>query len=114
MDAHEFQRVAIVNRGEAAMRFIHAAREFSQEREVPLRTIALFTEPDHTPCSSAKQTRHFLLVYPVSSTRKLGDPKQLPGPWPARAGTDGEHADAVWAGWGAAAEHAGFADLCRR
>ena len=28
---HEFQRVAIVNRGEAAMRFIHAAREFNQE-----------------------------------------------------------------------------------
>ena len=42
----EFQRVAIVNRGEAAMRFIHAAREFSQEHGVPLRTIALFTEPD--------------------------------------------------------------------
>ncbi len=27
----QFQRVAIVNRGEAAMRFIHAAREFNQE-----------------------------------------------------------------------------------
>ncbi len=43
---NQFQRVAIVNRGEAAMRFIHAAREFSQEQGVPLRTIALFTEPD--------------------------------------------------------------------
>ena len=42
----EFQRVAIVNRGEAAMRFIHAAREFSHEQGIPLRTIALFTEPD--------------------------------------------------------------------
>ena len=28
------------------MRFIHAACEFSQEHSVPLRTIALFTEPD--------------------------------------------------------------------
>ena len=43
---HEFQRVAIVNRGEAAMRFIHAAREFNQEHGTALRTIALFTEPD--------------------------------------------------------------------
>ena len=43
---HEFQRVAIVNRGEAAMRFIHAAREFNQENGTNLRTIALFTEPD--------------------------------------------------------------------
>ncbi len=30
---HEFQRVAIVNRGEAAMRFIHAAREFNLEHD---------------------------------------------------------------------------------
>ena len=43
---HEFQRVAIVNRGEAAMRFIHAARDFNQEHGTSLRTIALFTEPD--------------------------------------------------------------------
>ncbi len=43
---HEFQRVAIVNRGEAAMRFIHAVREFNQEHGTALRTIALFTEPD--------------------------------------------------------------------
>jgi len=43
---HEFQRVAVVNRGEAAMRFIHAARDFNQEYGTPLRTIALFTEPD--------------------------------------------------------------------
>src|SRR5215831_15152380 len=44
--ANEFQRVAIVNRGEAAVRFIHAAREFRQEHNVRLLTIALFTEPD--------------------------------------------------------------------
>ena len=43
---HEFQRVAIVNRGEAAMRFIHAARDFNQEHGTSLRTIALFTDPD--------------------------------------------------------------------
>jgi acetyl/propionyl-CoA carboxylase alpha subunit len=42
----EFQRVAIVNRGEAAMRFIHAAREFNQEYGTSLCTIALYTEPD--------------------------------------------------------------------
>ena len=43
---HEFQRVAIVNRGEAAMRFIHAAREFNLEHGTSLCTIALFTDPD--------------------------------------------------------------------
>jgi len=43
---HEFQRVAIVNRGEAAMRFIHAVREFNHEHGTTIRTIALFTDPD--------------------------------------------------------------------
>src|ERR1039458_5670770 len=43
---HDFQRVAIVNRGEAAMRFIHAARDFNHEHGTSLHTIALFTHPD--------------------------------------------------------------------
>src|ERR1035438_7969907 len=42
----EFQRVAIVNRGEAAIRFIHAAREFNREHGTSISTIALYTEPD--------------------------------------------------------------------
>ena len=40
----EFERVAIVNRGEAAMRFINAVREFNQERGTRIRTIALYTD----------------------------------------------------------------------
>ena len=43
---YDFQRVAIVNRGEAAVRFIHAVREFNHEQGTSLRAIALFTEPD--------------------------------------------------------------------
>ncbi len=42
----EFFRVAIVNRGEPAMRFIHAIREFNLERGTAIQTLALFTEPD--------------------------------------------------------------------
>ena len=41
-----FQRIAIVNRGEPAMRFIIAAREYAQEHREPLHTIALYTDPD--------------------------------------------------------------------
>jgi acetyl/propionyl-CoA carboxylase alpha subunit len=52
---HDFQRIAIVNRGEAAMRFIHAAREFNQEYGTSLRTIALFTDPD----------RHAMIQIPI-------------------------------------------------
>ena len=66
---NEFQRVAIVNRGEAAMRFIHAAREFSQEHGVPLCTIALFTDPD----------RHAMFVREADEAVALG-PAQIIDP----------------------------------
>ena len=39
-------RLAIVNRGEPAMRAIQAVRELNAERDRPMRVIALFTEPD--------------------------------------------------------------------
>ena len=111
---HEFQRVAIVNRGEAAMRFIHAAREFNLEHGASLCTIALFTEPD----------RHAMFVREADEAVSLGaaqvidpvthQPKSSYVDYGRleRALADAR-ADAVWVGWGFVAEHAAFADLCR-
>jgi len=111
---NEFQRVAIVNRGEAAMRFIHAAREFRDERAIPLRTIALFTEPD----------RHAMFVREADEAVSLGA-AQCIDPDTCRPKSSyldyarleqalvAAKADAVWVGWGFVAEHAAFADLCR-
>ena len=111
---HEFQRVAIVNRGEAAMRFIHAAREFNQEHGTSLRTIALFTEPD----------RHAMFVREADEAVCLG-PAQVLDPNTQQLKSSyvdygrleralaTARADAVWVGWGFVAEHAAFADLCR-
>ncbi|MFZ0798492.1 MAG: carboxyl transferase domain-containing protein [Terriglobales bacterium] len=111
---HEFQRVAIVNRGEAAMRFIHAARDFNQENGLSLRTIALFTEPD----------RHSMFVREADEAVCLG-PAQILDPITQKTKSSyldygrveqalvAARADAVWVGWGFVAEHAAFADLCR-
>ncbi|HYA23584.1 MAG TPA: carboxyl transferase domain-containing protein [Terriglobales bacterium] len=111
---HDFQRVAIVNRGEAAMRFIHAAREFNQEHGTFLRTIALYTDPD----------RRAMFVREADEAVSLGAPhlvdpttQQLKSSYVdygclERALTTAR-ADAVWVGWGFVAEHAAFADLCR-
>jgi acetyl/propionyl-CoA carboxylase alpha subunit/acetyl-CoA carboxylase carboxyltransferase component len=110
----EFQRVAIVNRGEAAMRFIHAAREFNQEHGTALRTIALFTEPD----------RHAMFVREADEAVCIGpalarDPQTQQ---PKSSYVDyrrveralvAAHAEAAWVGWGFVAEHPAFADLCR-
>jgi len=109
----EFQRVAIVNRGEAAMRFIHAARDFNQEHGTSLCTIALFTEPD----------RHSMFVREADEAVCLGpaqviDPntQQLKSSYVDYGRLERAlavaRADAVWVGWGFVAEHAAFADLC--
>ena len=110
----EFQRVAIVNRGEAAMRFIHAAREFRHEHNVPLRTIALFTEPDRQAMFVREADKavflgsaQFIAPDTHRSTSSYLDYNRL-----AEAMTSA-HAEAVWVGWGFVAEHAAFADLCR-
>ena len=110
----EFQRVAIVNRGEAAMRFIHAAREFREEYNVALRTIALFTEPD----------RQAMFVREADEAVSLGAAHVIdPDTHRPKSGyldygrltkaLVSARAEAVWVGWGFVAEHAAFADLCR-
>ena len=111
---NDFQRVAIVNRGEPAMRFIHAVREFNQECGTSIRTIALFTDPDR----QAMFVRHADEAVCLGPAR-VADPtthhlKSSYVDYPAleRALRQAK-ADAVWVGWGFVAEHAEFADLCR-
>src|ERR1700758_5497962 len=110
----EFQRVAIVNRGEAAMRFIHAAREFNQEHGTSLCTIALFTDPD----------RHAMFVREADEAVSLGaahvvDPSSNQSKnsyvdyGRLERALAAARAEAAWVGWGFVAEHAEFADLCR-
>ena len=111
---NEFARVAIVNRGEAAMRFIHAVREFNIERGTSLRTIALYTDPD----------RRAMFVREADEAVRLG-PAQIPDLTTHHLKSSyvdyrtleralfQARAEAAWVGWGFVAEHAQFADLCR-
>jgi len=112
---HQFQRVAIVNRGEAAMRFIHAVREFNQEQGTSMRTIAVFTDPD----------RHAMFVREADESVCLGSAFSLDPTTRQRksayldyarleSALTGARADAAWAGWDFVSEQAEFADLCRR
>ncbi|MEA5155824.1 carboxyl transferase domain-containing protein [Raineyella sp.] len=100
------QRIAIVNRGEAAMRLIHAVRDLNAERrrgEAPITTIALYTDAERT----AMFAREADEAYPIgpASGRPYLNHQLL-----ARTLT-AARADAVWVGWGFVAEDAAFADL---
>jgi acetyl/propionyl-CoA carboxylase alpha subunit/acetyl-CoA carboxylase carboxyltransferase component len=114
MTPRPFKRLAVVNRGEAAMRLIHAVSELNESRADPITIIALYTEPE----------RHAMFVRRADEAYCLG---------PATAvGEDGRRrngyldyaaleralvetrADAAWPGWGFVAEHPDFADMCER
>jgi acetyl/propionyl-CoA carboxylase alpha subunit/acetyl-CoA carboxylase carboxyltransferase component len=101
-----FSRIAIVNRGEAAMRFIHAVRELNAAGGAGVSTIALYTEGER----NAMFVREADVAYSI-------------GPAAARPYLDlavleraliATEADAVWVGWGFVAEDPAFVDLCDR
>ncbi|VVJ18530.1 acyl-CoA carboxylase subunits [Amycolatopsis camponoti] len=101
-----FNRVAIVNRGEAAMRLIHAVRDLSAETGTRIETVALYTDADRT----ATFVREADLAYDLgpASARPYLDLAKL-----EKALVETK-ADAAWVGWGFVAEDPAFAELCEK
>ncbi|MBO0802909.1 MAG: ATP-grasp domain-containing protein [Nocardiopsaceae bacterium] len=101
-----FSRVAIVNRGEAAMRLIRAVRDLSLQTGERIETVALYTDVD----SAATFVREADLAYLLgpASARPYLDYDVLER---ALAETG---ADAAWVGWGFVAEDPVFADRCAK
>ena len=107
-----FRRVGVVNRGEAAVRFLRAARTWARGHREPLEVVALYTHPD----------RDAMFVREADDAVLLGD-ALVPGANGAlrsayldvprlialllEAGCD-----AVWPGWGFVSERPDFADAC--
>ncbi|WP_433393692.1 carboxyl transferase domain-containing protein [Micromonospora sp. KLBMP9576] len=101
-----FNRVAIVNRGEAAMRLIHAVRDIAAETGTRIETVALHTDVDR----AATFVREADLSYDLgpAAARPYLDLKAL-----ERALVE-TGADAAWVGWGFVAEDPAFAELCEK
>src|SRR5699024_4769213 len=101
-----FSRIAIVNRGEAAMRLIHAVRDLAAETGARIETVALYTDADQDatfvreaddtyalgPASARPYLDHAVLEKALVETR----------------------ADAAWVGWGFVAEDPTFVELCEK
>lgn len=102
-----FSRVAIVNRGEAAMRLIHAVRDLNAQGDgAPIRSIALHTDEERTAMFAREADEAYSLG--PASARPYIDLAVLERTLVECA------ADAVWVGWGFVAEDPAFADLCER
>src|SRR5208282_6079225 len=111
--AFAFHRVAVVNRGEPAMRLINAVREWNAEGRPALRVIAVYTAPD----------RHEMFVREADEAVLIGPEDEEKGSFAASPYLDYAEleralrecrADAVWPGWGFVSEKAEFVELCDR
>jgi acetyl/propionyl-CoA carboxylase alpha subunit/acetyl-CoA carboxylase carboxyltransferase component len=100
------RRIAIVNRGEAAMRLIHAVRDSNAAGGEQWCTIALYTDAER----GAMFVREADTAYPLgpAAARPYLDYDVLESALLATG------ADAGWVGWGFVAEDPGFAELCAR
>jgi acetyl/propionyl-CoA carboxylase alpha subunit/acetyl-CoA carboxylase carboxyltransferase component len=103
-----FERIAIVNRGEAAVRLIRAVRELNEERGLSLRTVALHTEGERTAMFVRQADEAVQLNPSKTASVPYLDYVEL-----ERALVAGR-ADAVWVGWGFVSEHPGFVEVCDR
>ncbi|WP_026413239.1 carboxyl transferase domain-containing protein [Actinomadura oligospora] len=101
-----FRRIAIVNRGEAAMRLIHAVRDLAAETGARIETVALYTDADR----AATFVREADVAYSLGAA---ADRPYLDLAVLERALVE-TGADAAWVGWGFVAEDPAFAELCDR
>jgi acetyl/propionyl-CoA carboxylase alpha subunit/acetyl-CoA carboxylase carboxyltransferase component len=109
-----FTRIAIANRGEAAMRLIHAVHELKGEQESPIAAVALFADPD----------RYSMYVRQADDAVSLGSPTFVDADGRVTSSyLDYERLervllaaepDAVWVGWGSGSGHVELAELCER
>ena len=102
--AHLFRCLGIVNRGEAAMRCIRAVKALRTRQGSRLRVIALYTDVDRDAPFVRHADAAVRLPAPNGEVRAYLDHEGVIAAL-RRGG-----ADAVWPGWGFAAEDASFAD----
>ncbi|MGS0684166.1 ATP-binding protein [Nakamurella sp. GG22] len=103
-----FSRIAVINRGEPAVRLIRAVRELNSQFGYGIKVIALHTESE----------RHALFVRLADEGVLLRDKGDKGSPYLDHAELEramiAGKVDACWPGWGFVSEDAGFVELCDR
>ena len=98
-----FDRIAVVNRGEPAMRLIRAVRELDAEHGTRTRVIALHTEAERR-ATFVRAADEGVLLDETGAGSPYLDHAEL-----GRALRE-SRADAAWVGWGFVAEDPAFAE----
>jgi acetyl/propionyl-CoA carboxylase alpha subunit/acetyl-CoA carboxylase carboxyltransferase component len=105
----DFQRVGVVNRGEPALRFIRALREYNLECGVDLEVVAFYTDGDKNAPFVRQADRAIAIGPPMRNNATGTTNAYCDHDWMidhlVRSGCD-----AVWPGWGFVSEDADFVE----
>ena len=101
----QIRRLAVVNRGEAALRCIRTVKALRARERMPLEVVALYTEVDRDAPFVRHADRAVELPSAATPVAAYLDHRALLDV------LRGVGADAVWPGWGFVAEDAAFAQL---
>ncbi len=114
-EVNTVRRLAIVNRGEPAMRLLNAAAELNGTAGEHLTTIAIHTEQERGAWFVREADEAYCIGPATTRDEASGRERHsyLDLARLERALVD-TGADAAWVGWGFVAEHAEFAELCAR
>ena len=99
-----FQRIAVVNRGEAAVRVIRAVRELNAEHDCGITIVALHTEAEQRAMFVRQADEGVTLRPSTTAATPYLDHAEL------ERALIKARADAVWVGWGFVAEDPAFAE----
>ena len=103
-----FERLAVVNRGEPAVRITRAVRQLNEERGWDIKVIALHTKAEQRALFVRAADEAVCLREVGSSGAPYLDHAEL------ERALRVSRADSVWVGWGFVAEDPAFAELCER
>lgn len=99
----DFQRVAVLNRGEPAIRFLRALREYNFERGTSIKAIALYTEPDQE-APFVRLADEMVSLGPVMHQGPDGPVNAYIYHDHVLAALKKSRCDALWPGWGFVSE----------
>ncbi len=111
----DIQRVAIINRGEPAMRFIRGARDYNRSHQTRIRSVVFFTAPDRRARFVQEADEAFDLgpATFIDARDGLRKPAYLNMALLERA-LILSGVDSLWPGWGFASERPELVGLCHR
>jgi biotin carboxylase len=103
-----FARVAVINRGEPAIRLFRAVRELNEEHGYRIKVIAFHTESEQRALFVRSADEAVCLHETGTASSSYLDRAEL------ERALRVSRADAVWVGWEFVAEDPAFAELCER